>query len=65
MFRDPCQGLEGGYAADSQQENVRRQAPNIFRIKLLGARVVPVESGSRTLRDAVNEVGSYCCYSSN
>ncbi|KAL5357258.1 tryptophan synthase beta subunit-like PLP-dependent enzyme [Aspergillus floccosus] len=36
-------------------EDVRRQALNVFRIKLLGATVVPVESGSRTLRDAVNE----------
>jgi tryptophan synthase len=34
---------------------VRRQALNVFRIKLLGARVVAVEAGSRTLRDAVNE----------
>lgn len=36
-------------------EDVRRQALNVFRIRLLGAEVVPVESGSRTLRDAVNE----------
>ncbi|RKF75478.1 Tryptophan synthase [Golovinomyces cichoracearum] len=36
-------------------EDVRRQALNVFRIKLLGAEVVAVESGSRTLRDAVNE----------
>jgi tryptophan synthase len=36
-------------------EDVRRQALNVFRIKLLGASVVAVESGSRTLRDAVNE----------
>ncbi|KAF4232155.1 hypothetical protein CNMCM6805_010104 [Aspergillus fumigatiaffinis] len=36
-------------------EDVRRQALNVFRIRLLGATVVPVESGSRTLRDAVNE----------
>ncbi|KAH0562004.1 anthranilate synthase / indole-3-glycerol phosphate synthase, partial [Trichoglossum hirsutum] len=36
-------------------EDVRRQALNVFRIKLLGARVVAVEAGSRTLRDAVNE----------
>lgn len=36
-------------------EDVRRQALNVFRIKLLGAKVVAVESGSRTLRDAVNE----------
>ncbi|RDH31858.1 tryptophan synthase beta subunit-like PLP-dependent enzyme [Aspergillus welwitschiae] len=36
-------------------EDVRRQALNMFRIKLLGAEVIPVEQGSRTLRDAVNE----------
>ncbi|CAG8959685.1 hypothetical protein HYFRA_00001590 [Hymenoscyphus fraxineus] len=36
-------------------EDVRRQALNVFRIKLLGADVVAVEAGSRTLRDAVNE----------
>lgn len=36
-------------------EDVRRQALNVFRMKLLGAKVVAVESGSRTLRDAVNE----------
>ncbi|MDD5702171.1 MAG: tryptophan synthase subunit beta [Dehalococcoidales bacterium] len=37
------------------EEDIRRQAPNVFRMKLLGARVVPVTSGSRTLKDAVNE----------
>lgn len=36
-------------------EDVQRQAPNVFRMKLLGATVVPVESGSRTLKDALNE----------
>jgi tryptophan synthase beta chain len=36
-------------------EDVRRQKPNVFSMKLLGAEVRPVESGSRTLRDAVNE----------
>ena len=36
-------------------EDVERQAPNVFRMKLLGARVIPVETGSRTLKDAVNE----------
>jgi tryptophan synthase beta chain len=35
--------------------DVARQALNVFRMKLLGARVVPVESGSKTLKDAVNE----------
>ncbi len=36
-------------------EDVRRQAQNVFRMKLLGAEVVPVESGSKTLKDALNE----------
>ena len=36
-------------------EDVKRQAPNVFRMKLLGATVVPVESGSKTLKDALNE----------
>ena len=36
-------------------EDVRRQATNVYRMKLLGATVVPVESGSRTLKDALNE----------
>jgi tryptophan synthase beta chain len=36
-------------------EDVKRQAPNVGRMKLLGARVVEVDSGSRTLKDAMNE----------
>jgi tryptophan synthase beta chain len=36
-------------------EDVRRQALNVFRMELLGATVVPVESGTRTLKDAANE----------
>ena len=36
-------------------EDVARQSPNVFRMKLLGATVVPVASGSRTLKDALNE----------
>jgi tryptophan synthase beta chain len=36
-------------------EDVKRQAQNVYRMKLLGAAVVPVESGSRTLKDALNE----------
>ena len=36
-------------------EDVRRQSMNVFRMKLLGATVVPVESGSKTLKDALNE----------
>lgn len=37
------------------EEDVRRQALNVYRMKLLGAQVVPVTSGSRTLKDAMNE----------
>ena len=36
-------------------EDIKRQAANVYRMKLLGASVVPVESGSRTLKDALNE----------
>jgi tryptophan synthase beta chain len=36
-------------------EDIKRQAPNVYRMKLLGATVVPVESGSKTLKDALNE----------
>ncbi|MDH5216167.1 MAG: tryptophan synthase subunit beta [Gammaproteobacteria bacterium] len=36
-------------------EDVKRQAMNVYRMKLLGATVVPVESGSKTLKDALNE----------
>ena len=37
------------------EEDVRRQSPNVFSMRLLGAEVRPVASGSRTLRDAINE----------
>jgi tryptophan synthase beta chain len=37
------------------QTDIERQAPNVFRMKLLGAEVVPVTSGSATLKDAMNE----------
>ena len=36
-------------------EDIKRQAPNVYRMNLLGASVVPVESGSKTLKDALNE----------
>ena len=36
-------------------EDVKRQSPNVYRMKLLGAEVIPVQSGSRTLKDAMNE----------
>ncbi len=37
------------------EEDIVRQAPNVYRMKLLGAKVVPVTSGSKTLKDALNE----------
>jgi tryptophan synthase beta chain len=47
LFGLPCDVFMG-------VEDVQRQAPNVGRMKLLGARVIPVESGSRTLKDAMN-----------
>jgi tryptophan synthase beta chain len=44
----PCDVYQGAV-------DVERQAPNVARMRLLGARVLPVESGSRTLKDAMNE----------
>src|SRR5881409_3081118 len=37
------------------EEDIRRQQLNVFRMKLLGARVIPVSAGSKTLKDAINE----------
>ena len=37
------------------EEDIRRQTPNVYRMRLLGAEVVPVTSGSKTLKDALNE----------
>ncbi|WP_348672669.1 pyridoxal-phosphate dependent enzyme, partial [uncultured Abyssibacter sp.] len=37
------------------EEDIARQSPNVYRMRLLGAEVVPVTSGSRTLKDAMNE----------
>ncbi|MDI6731923.1 MAG: tryptophan synthase subunit beta [Candidatus Margulisbacteria bacterium] len=48
LFGIPCVVYMG-------EEDVRRQALNVFRMELLGAKVVPVKSGSRTLKDAINE----------
>jgi tryptophan synthase beta chain len=48
LFGLPCEVYMGA-------EDVERQAPNVGRMKLLGAKVVPVQSGSRTLKDAMNE----------
>ncbi len=47
-FELPCDVYMG-------TEDMERQALNVFRMRLLGARVVPVDSGSRTLKDAINE----------
>jgi len=48
LFDLPCDVYMG-------EEDVARQAPNVGRMKLLGARVIPVTTGSRTLKDAMNE----------
>ena len=48
LFGLPCEVYMGS-------EDVRRQSPNVGRMKLLGAKVIPVESGSKTLKDAMNE----------
>src|SRR5947208_6426339 len=37
------------------KEDIRRQELNVFRMKLLGARVIPVSAGSKTLKDSINE----------
>jgi tryptophan synthase beta chain len=41
------------------EEDIRRQAPNVLRMKILGAEVVPVTAGSATLKDAMNEALRY------
>jgi tryptophan synthase beta chain len=48
MFGLECQVYMG-------EEDIRRQALNVFKMKLLGADVIPVSSGSKTLKDAINE----------
>jgi tryptophan synthase beta chain len=48
LFGLPCEVYMGAL-------DVERQALNVFRMQLLGAKVIPVESGSRTLKDAMNE----------
>jgi tryptophan synthase beta chain len=48
LFGMPCDVFMGAL-------DVERQALNVFRMKLLGTRVIPVESGSKTLKDAMNE----------
>jgi tryptophan synthase beta chain len=41
------------------EEDIHRQAPNVFRMKILGAEVIPVKSGTATLKDAMNEAMRY------
>jgi tryptophan synthase beta chain len=48
LFGLPCEVYQGAL-------DVERQAPNVARMKLLGAKVIPVHSGSKTLKDALNE----------
>jgi tryptophan synthase beta chain len=48
LFGMACQIFMG-------EEDIRRQAPNVFRMKILGAEVIPVSSGTATLKDAMNE----------
>ena len=48
LFGLPCTVYMGA-------KDIERQAPNVFRMKLLGAKIVPVESGSKSLKDAMNE----------
>ena len=48
LFGLPCTVYMGA-------RDIERQAPNVFKMKLLGAKIVPVESGSQTLKDAMNE----------
>jgi len=40
-------------------EDIRRQHPNVERMKILGAQVIPVDSGTKTLKDAINEAIRY------
>lgn len=48
FFGLPCEVYMG-------EEDIERQAPNVFRMHHLGAKVIPVKSGTRTLKDAINE----------
>ena len=52
LFKMPCTIFMGA-------EDIERQKPNVFRMKLLGAEIVPVTSGSGTLKDAMNEALRY------
>ncbi len=48
LFGLPCNIYMGS-------KDIERQKPNVFRMKLLGANIIPVESGSKSLKDAMNE----------
>jgi len=48
LFNIPCTVFMG-------TKDIKRQAPNVFRMKLLGAEIIPVTSGTATLKDAMNE----------
>jgi len=50
-----CAMLKLGCIVYMGEEDIKRQSSNVFRMKLLGAEVRPVSSGSRTLKDAINE----------
>ncbi len=50
-----CAKLELECAVYMGTEDIRRQSLNVFRMKMLGATVIPVDTGSRTLKDAINE----------
>ena len=52
LFGLPCKVFMGA-------TDVERQSPNVFRMKLLGAEIVPVTTGSGTLKDAMNEALRY------
>jgi len=52
LFKMPCTVFMGA-------EDIERQKPNVFRMKLLGAEIIPVKSGSGTLKDAMNEALRY------
>jgi len=52
LLNFPCEVYMG-------QEDIERQALNVFKMELLGAKVIPVHSGSKTLKDAINETIRY------
>lgn len=54
-----CALLDLGCKVFMGEEDIKRQAPNVYRMELLGAQVIPVTSGSRTLKDATSEAIRY------